>query len=57
MIESWRRHYNTKRPHASLGYKPPAPEVILPAFAAWPSALRRPASPTLQTVAPKPTLN
>ena len=27
MIESWRRHYNTKRPHASLGYKPPAPEV------------------------------
>ena len=25
VIESWRRHYNTKRPHASLGYKPPAP--------------------------------
>jgi hypothetical protein len=31
--------------------------VVLPAFAAWPAALRRPASPTLQTVAPKPTLN
>ena len=25
VIESWRRHYNTIRPHASLGYKPPAP--------------------------------
>src|SRR5262249_36000565 len=45
VIESWRRHYNTIRPHASLGYKPPAPEVFVPAFAAWPAALRRPASP------------
>jgi Integrase core domain len=25
VIESWRRHYNTIRPHASIGYKPPAP--------------------------------
>ena len=57
VIESWRRHYDTLRPHAPLGFRPPAPEVILPAFAAWPAALRRPASPTLQTVAPKPTLN
>jgi putative transposase len=23
VIESWRRHFNTIRPHASLGYKPP----------------------------------
>jgi len=30
------------RPHASLGYKPPAPEVFVPAFAAWPAALRQP---------------
>ena len=22
VIESWRRHYNTIRPHASIGYKP-----------------------------------
>src|SRR6266481_3847121 len=29
IIESWRHHYNT---HASLGYKPPAPEVFVPAF-------------------------
>ncbi|WP_245231212.1 integrase core domain-containing protein [Parasedimentitalea huanghaiensis] len=29
IIESWRNHYNTKRPHSALGYCPPAPEVIL----------------------------
>ena len=29
VIESWRRHYNTVRPHASLGYRAPAPEVVL----------------------------
>ena len=34
VIESWRRHYNTVRPHGSLGYKPPAPEVFVPAMAA-----------------------
>src|SRR5215217_5613349 len=45
IIESWRRHYNTVRPHASLGYKPPAPEVFVPAFAARPAAPPRPAPP------------
>ncbi len=25
VIEAWRRHYNSKRPHSSLGYRPPAP--------------------------------
>jgi len=29
MIEDWRKHYNTVRPHSSLGYRPPAPETIL----------------------------
>ena len=29
LIEDWRRHYNTRRPHSSLAYRPPAPEVIL----------------------------
>jgi putative transposase len=29
LIEQWRVHYNTVRPHSSLGYRPPAPEVIL----------------------------
>ena len=28
LIEQWRRHYNTIRPHSSLGYRPPAPETI-----------------------------
>ena len=23
LIERWRRHYNTARPHRSLGYRPP----------------------------------
>ena len=30
LIEQWRRFYNTERPHSSLGYRPPAPETILP---------------------------
>jgi transposase InsO family protein len=30
VIEKWRQHYNTKRPHSALGYKPPAPEAIQP---------------------------
>jgi putative transposase len=30
LIERWRRHYNAVRPHSSLGYRPPAPETILP---------------------------
>ena len=30
VIEQWRRHYNTRRPHSALGYRPPAPETIVP---------------------------
>jgi transposase InsO family protein len=30
LVEHWRVHYNTKRPHSSLGYRPPAPQTILP---------------------------
>jgi len=30
VIEHWRKHYNTRRPHSALGYRPPAPEVTLP---------------------------
>jgi transposase InsO family protein len=33
VIENWRRHYNTVRPHSSLGYQPPAPEALV-----WPAA-------------------
>jgi len=31
LIEQWRNHYNTVRPHSSLGYRPPAPMTVLPA--------------------------
>ncbi len=27
LIEQWRQEYNQFRPHSSLGYRPPAPEV------------------------------
>jgi putative transposase len=53
VIESWRRHYNQVRPHASLGYRAPAPEVIVPAFAASP----RPASPATPAVAARPVMH
>lgn len=29
LIEMWRVHYNTIRPHSALGYRPPAPETIM----------------------------
>jgi transposase InsO family protein len=29
LIEMWRKHYNTVRPHSSLGYRPPAPETAV----------------------------
>ncbi len=28
LIEQWRHHYKTIRPHSALGYRPPAPEAI-----------------------------
>jgi transposase InsO family protein len=46
VIESWRRHYNTSRPHSALGYRPPAPEVVL-----------GPTRPTTRTVAPRPVMH
>ena len=30
LVERWRKHYNTTRPHSSLGYKPPASESVQP---------------------------
>jgi glycerol-3-phosphate dehydrogenase len=29
-LQQWRVHYNTIRPHSALGYRPPAPEIIVP---------------------------
>ena len=45
LIEAWRRHDNTQRPHSALGYRPPAPEVAL-----GPAAQSRPAPPATQPV-------
>jgi len=33
LIEDWRREYNQVRPHSSLGYRPPAPQAVVPANA------------------------
>ena len=33
LIEQWRVHYNTVRPHSSLGYRAPAPQTVV---AVWP---------------------
>lgn len=30
LIEQWRNHYNTLRPHSALGYRPPAPQTVQP---------------------------
>jgi putative transposase len=57
LIENWRRHYNTIRPHSALGYRPPAPEIIVPDLTAWPAAQPRPASPTTLRLVPRPALN
>jgi transposase InsO family protein len=41
VIEAWRRHFNSVRPHSSLKYRPPAPEVIVArgrTVAPWASA-------------------
>ena len=38
LIEQWRRHYKTIRPHTSLGYRPPAPQTIAPHRGDPPSA-------------------
>ena len=54
IIENWRRHYNTIRPHSSLGYRPPAPEAFMPAR---PAPQSGPAAPHALTLAPRPSLN
>lgn len=52
VIESWRRHYNTVRPHSSLGYRPPAPEAVL-----WPAVRTQPTPPATPAVAPRPIMH
>ena len=40
LIERWRVHYNTVRPHSALGYRPPAPEALVASAAAGCATLR-----------------
>ena len=44
LIEQWRSFYNTERPHSALGYRPPAPQAILPStnMTADPSGMIKP---------------
>ena len=57
IIEGWRQHYNTVRPHASLGYKPPAPEVFVPGLTARPSPRDGSAPPAALPLVLRPSLN
>ena len=57
IIEGWRRHYNTVRPHASLGYRAPAPDVFVPGLAAWPPALHVGAPAATLGLAKRPPMN
>lgn len=41
LVSRWREHYNTIRPHSSIGYLPPAPQAILPRSAGLPYASLR----------------
>ncbi|WP_092691075.1 IS3 family transposase [Tranquillimonas rosea] len=52
IIEAWRVHYNTVRPHSSLGYRPPAPEAIH-----WPSRDGGSPPPQASTLAPRPVMH
>ncbi len=47
IIESWRRFYNTQRPHGSLHYKPPAPEVFIPAITPQPLSVAMTPRPSM----------
>ena len=58
IIEAWRRHFNTVRPHASLGYRAPAPEVFVPALAgAWPAPRAPSAPPAMPRLASEAMIN
>jgi transposase InsO family protein len=52
LIEGWRQHYNTERPHSSLGYRPPAPEAFL-----WPAPQPQSAPPATPALAPNPIMH
>ncbi len=49
LIDRWRVEYNTRRPHSSLGYRPPAPETVLVDPSAF-AALQPPDPPSSQSL-------
>jgi len=58
IIEAWRKHFNAVRPHASLGYRAPAPEVYMPTLAeAWPAPRRASAPPATLRLASELMMN
>ncbi|TXN21354.1 integrase core domain-containing protein, partial [Methylobacterium sp. WL19] len=52
VIEQWRRHYNSIRPHSSLGYQPPAPEVVI-----WPTEPSSSAPLAHPAIVTRPTMH
>ncbi|AMB43803.1 integrase [Methylobacterium sp. AMS5] len=51
VIEQWRTHYNSIRPHSSLGYQPPAPEVVI-----WPAGPSGSAPSARPAIVTRPTI-
>ena len=51
LIGRWRVRYNTVRPHSSLGYRPPAPEAVVPWSSAFGASLLGP-TPMVGAVGP-----
>ena len=52
VVEAWRVHCNTVRPHSSLGYRPPAPEAVH-----RPSRNGGSPPPQASTLAPRPVMH
>ncbi len=52
IIEAWRVHYDTVRPHSSLVYRPPAPEAMH-----WPSRDGGSPPPQPAALAPRPVMH
>lgn len=56
LIEGWRRHYNTTRPHSALGYRPPAPAPETVPWLPAPASSRG-AQAANPNVVPRPTMH
>jgi putative transposase len=54
LAERWRIHYNTVRPHSSLGYRPPAPETWMTSTT-WPQG--KPVATLPAPLAAKPCID